>query len=213
MAEISGTVSLRLLGLPGCNAHVRLSSGDRHRVSAVGPPWQQELSLEGALCEAAAPRVLVQLLDPKTKQELAKVEMHVAGSVEKAGEWSALRVLDFGQGRLLLTKVMWQPIDREAYVLLKYVRKIQAVWRGRRARKHLDVLKREHKLLGRKGVESNGSLYLVSCYAASAGVELQLHSASAETARPLLHSLSVADTEATAALSSVQVSAEQTLIA
>ena len=131
MAEVTGTVSLRLLGLPNCKALVKIVSGEKHRLSAVGPPWSQELSLEGVLCEAAAAKVTIELLDPKTKQALGSVEMQLAKTVEQAGEWSASRVLDFAQARMLLVKVKWEPLDRESYVLLKYVRKIQAVWRGR----------------------------------------------------------------------------------
>ena len=213
MAEVTGTVSLCLLGLPNCKALVKVTSGERHRLSAVGPPWQQELSLEGVLCQVAAAKVTVELLDPKTKQGLGSVEMQLGKTVERAGEWSASRVLDFGQGRLLLVKVKWEPLDREAYVLLKYVRKIQAVWRGRRARKQLDVLRHQRKLLGRRGLEANGSLYLVSCYDSSPGLELQLHSASAAPTRPLLHTLSLTTSDAAAALAKVSVSEAQQLIA
>lgn len=213
MAEVTGTVSLRLLGLPNCKALVRIVSGEKHRLSAVGPPWSQELSLEGVLCEAAAAKVTVELVDPKTKQVLGSVEMHLGKSLERAGQWSASRVLDFAQARMLLVRVKWEPLDRESYLLLKYVRKIQAVWRGRHARKQLEVLRHQRKLLGRRGLEANGSLYLVSCYDSSPGLELQLHGASAAPTRPLLHTLSLTGSDAAAALAAVTVSEAQQLVA
>lgn len=108
---------------------------------------------------------------------------------------------------------LWQPVDKEAYVLEKYVRKIQAVWRGRRARKHMEVLKRTRRLLTRKGIEANGSLYLVSCYKADSGLELQLHSANPDaTVKPLLQTLAVEAQDSESLMSRVGVTSESQLL-
>lgn len=172
----------------------------------AGPPWSETLVLSPLTLSIPLPSLSVRLLDFTTQREIASAAYNLEPVVSSGKPQGQEVTVDLGAGVAIGLKMTWKAMSDEELLRHKYATKIQAIWRGHKARTSLPCSSPPRKLLSRQGLSSNGKFYLLDVYQAEMEDDqpiAELHPAS----DPRLPMYTVLDTKEVSGPEEVGVSA------
>jgi Ca2+-binding EF-hand superfamily protein len=167
--RLEGSGDLYILPLSGIDLRSCIVlftlSGKTVKTAASGPPWTETLCLRDIklAITRAIPPLSVIILDFKTQQEVIKSSFNWESVLAAPNTMSQEIKMSLSSTMSLVLKMKWRPFTEEEERVIKCATKIQAWWRGKKAREQVKTLKTSSKkLLSRRGVTADGKFYLVN---------------------------------------------------
>lgn len=132
--------------------------------SKPGPPWSEALNLYPLSLAIPLPSLSVQLLDFATQRLLASAACSLEPVLSSAKPEGEEVKVDMGAGISAVLRIAWKAMSDEELLKHKYATKIQAIWRGHKARSSLPKPSPPRRLLSRTGLSANGKYYLLDVF-------------------------------------------------
>ena len=131
--------------------------------SKTGPPWKDTLQFPPLILSLPLPPLSLQIVDFSTQTLVASATCSLEPILScTKPEGQDIRI-DMGSGVILSLKASWKPMTKLELLQFKYATKIQARWRGHKARISIPKAS-SRRLVSRKGAVAGGKYYLLDVY-------------------------------------------------
>ncbi|CAG9318316.1 unnamed protein product [Blepharisma stoltei] len=193
--EGSGSLSLQILSCSGFgSARVQLAVGTQNVMGNLKE--SEELIIKDIALKAdeLIPSLKFTALSSETLQMILWKNLSMEVAISSSPNWTpSLKVPLDGDCELAI-RMKWTPISEEDEAKEKAATKIQAIFRGNKAREEVKpMMKSKRKILARKVWKENGRYYMVTIYEQDTNYKVELNPAD-DPSLPMyteLHSLNV----------------------
>jgi len=167
--RLEGSGDLYILPLGGIDLKSCLVlfslAGKTTRTAASGPPWTETLCLRDIklAITRAIPPLAVTIVDFQSQKEVIKSSFNWESALAAPNVMSQEIKMSLSSTMSLVLKMKWRPFTEEEERVIKCATKIQAWWRGKKAREQVKGLKAaSRRLISRRGVAVDGKFYMVN---------------------------------------------------